>query len=119
MILRAKNQEETLIFELEGHLDFETTEQFRDTCLSLIKKSQKEGVIINLEKLKFVGSTGIHFFIETLKKLNKESKNLKFCNVSNEFLKMFEAFQNTRNPFNVFENEVEALKQKPQIQIEN
>lgn len=110
MILRAKSEGDVLIFELEGHLDFETTEQFKDTCLSLMKKKNTKELLINLSKLKFVGSTGIHYFIDVLKRLHKESKVLKFCNVSTEFLRMFEAFQSTRNPFLVFDDEIKALE---------
>ena len=70
MIMRAKQEGDFLLFELEGHLDFETTQQFEDTCAELLTKAPTAQVIFNLSKLKFVGSSGINHFIKVLKDFN-------------------------------------------------
>src|SRR5262245_3471646 len=70
MIMRAKQEGDFLIFELEGHLDFETTQQFEDTCTQMIEKTTGPKVIFKMEKLKFVGSSGINQFIKVLKDFN-------------------------------------------------
>jgi anti-anti-sigma factor len=112
MILRAKNEGEVLILELEGQLDFETTLQFQETCTSLIQKNESQKVVFNLEKLKFVGSSGINHFIRIMKDFNnpKFAKTKpKLCSLSTEFHRIFRAYQAARNPFDIFENFNEAV----------
>lgn len=112
MILRAKNEGETLILELEGQLDFETTLQFQQTCTSLIQKNEMQKVVFNLEKLKFVGSSGINHFIRIMKDFNSPKftkRKPKLCHLSTEFQRIFRAYQAARNPFDIFENQTEAI----------
>jgi anti-anti-sigma factor len=79
MILRAKQDGEVIVLELEGHLDFETTNQLKETCHSLMKKNNTNKVIFNLERLKFVGSSGINQFIRVLKDFNTLKEKPRFC----------------------------------------
>ena len=109
MIMRAKNEGKVLILELEGHLDFETTLQFEETCTSLIGKNDASAIIFNMQKLKFVGSSGINQFVKVLKDLNSGEVKPKFCGVSSEFSKIFKAYQTARNPFEVFEDQNQAI----------
>ena len=113
MIMRAKQDGDYLILELEGHLDYETTTQFRETCVDLIQESGAPSrVVFNLEKLKFVGSSGINQFIKVMKEFNNRNfikPKPKFCALSNEFVRVFRAYQTTRNPFDIFDNEGDAV----------
>jgi len=108
MILRAKQDGNVLLFELEGHLDFETTQQFENTCGNMIEKTPAARVIFNLEKLRFVGSSGINQFIKVMKDFNTLEQKPRLCHVSSEFEKMFRAYQTTRNPFEIVESESQA-----------
>jgi anti-anti-sigma factor len=109
MILRARRNGGVLIFELEGQLDFETTQQFQETCESLIEKTATPRVVFNLDKLKFVGSSGINQFIRALKELNALDEKPKLCHLSPEFDRVFRAYQPTRNPFEIFADEGTAI----------
>ena len=109
MIMRAKQEGSIIILELEGHLDFETTLQFKETTISLMAKNQTQKVVFNLEKLKFVGSSGINQFIQVLKHFNSLQEKPRYCRLSSEFQKVFKAYQTTRNPFEVFEDEAAAV----------
>lgn len=109
MILRAKQDGEVIVLELEGHLDFETTNQLKETCHSIMKKNNTNKVIFNLERLKFVGSSGINQFIRVLKDFNTLKEKPRFCLLSPEFQKVFKAYQTTRNPFYVYETQSEAV----------
>lgn len=105
MIMRAKQQGEFLLLDLEGQLDFETTQQFEDTCAGLIEKSPNAQVIFNLSKLKFVGSSGINHFIKVLKDFNSLTTKPRYCQLSSEFTRVFRAYQTNRNPFHIYETE--------------
>lgn len=108
MIMRAKQDGNVMVLELEGHLDFETTIQFKETCRDLLEKKQTQRMVINLEKLKFVGSSGINQFIRVLKEFNSLKEKPRYCRLSTEFQRIFRAFQATRNPFEIFEDESTA-----------
>ncbi len=108
--MRARNSGSALVFELEGHLDFETTQQFQETCSALIQKSDAQQVVFNFEKLKFVGSSGINQFIRVLKEFNGADTRPRLCHLSSEFERVFRAYQTSRSPFEIFENENEAIK---------
>lgn len=105
MILKAKQDGNVVVFELEGQLDFETTLLFQQACNGVLKQSESQRVVLNMEKLKFVGSSGINQFIDILKDFNQHPTKPKFCKVSSEFSKIFKAYQTSRNPFELFDDE--------------
>ena len=110
MIMRAKQEGNVVVFELEGNLDFETIVQFENACERLIEQSaQTQRLVFNMEKLKFVGSSGINQFVRVLKNFNTLPVKPKYIHVSSEFEKIFRALQTVRNPFDIFENEAQAI----------
>lgn len=110
MIMRAKREGEVIVFALEGQLDFETTVQFREACTPLLKKNSGQKVVFNLAGLKFVGSSGINQFIRILKEFNVSKDKPKICQLSPEFLRLFRVYQTNRNPFHIFETEIQAVQ---------
>jgi anti-anti-sigma factor len=110
MILRARTDGSIVIFELEGQLDFETTQQFQEACATVMRQHGNAGrMVFNMERLRFVGSSGINQFIRVLKSFNVGPERPKYCRVSPEFEKLLRAFETTRSPFEVFPDETEAL----------
>jgi len=109
MIMRAKQDGKVVVFELEGHLEFETTVKFQETCQNILKKSPDTRLIFNFQKLKFVGSSGINHFITTMKNLLSLSPAPKMIQVSTEFDKIFNAYRTAKYPFPVYENMEQAL----------
>ncbi|MBI4404385.1 MAG: STAS domain-containing protein [Deltaproteobacteria bacterium] len=108
--MHAKQDGDILVFELEGHLDFETTLRFKETCACLIKKQNVHRVVFNFDKLRFVGSTGINQFVRVLKDLNSsKTEKPRMCNLSPEFTRIFKAYQTIRNPFHIFDDETQAI----------
>jgi len=109
MIIRARQEENTVIFNLEGHLDFETIVQFEETCRRLLTSDAVPRIIVNMEALKFVGSSGINQFVKVLKTINHQPTKPKLVCVSTEFEKILRALETVRNPFDIFENEVQGI----------
>ncbi len=110
MIMRARQDRNIIVLELEGHLDFETSHQFKETCLNLMKKLSTNQMVFNLAKLKFVGSCGINQFVKVLKEFNNRKDRPKFYGVSSEFTRILRALQAKRNPFEICENETDAIE---------
>lgn len=78
-----------VVVELKGRLNFETTEPFRRTCM---ERLIQEKVVFDLKNLSFVGSLGLKDFVETLDSMAQKSNlGVRFCGVSSEFKRLFEA----------------------------
>lgn len=108
MNIKARQDGEIVIFELEGHLDFETTLNFQKACETVIEQSEKVRIIFNMERLKFVGSSGINHFIGVMKEFNTLPYRPKLCSVSSEFTRVLRAYQTSRRPFEIFQAENDA-----------
>lgn len=89
MEARFEVRGEVLVVELKGRLDFETSEPFRKTCL---ERLIREKVVFDLKSLNFVGSLGLKDFVDTLDYMAQQSlPGIKFCGVSSEFRRLFDA----------------------------
>ena len=97
---------EVVVVELKGRLNFETTEPFRKTCL---ERLLSEKVVFNLQHLNFVGSLGLKDFVDTMDHMTQRSQpGVKFCGVSSEFRRLFEA--SGISALNIYENTDKAVQ---------
>ena len=97
---------EILVVELNGRLDFETTIPFRKTCL---ERLISEKVVFDLRNLNFVGSLGLTDFVTTLDQMSqKSSSGVRFCGVSSEFKRLFEASGLAEHT--IFESQEKAIQ---------
>ena len=94
---KIEKQGDTVIVKLDGKIDYESQEPFKER-LKTIEKSTKVDtvptkVIFNLEQLEFVGSSGISQLIQTLKDFgSRTDQKARIQNASNEFKKVMRAF---------------------------
>jgi anti-anti-sigma factor len=94
-----------VVVELKGRLDFESSEPFRRTCL---ERLVQEKVVFDLKHLNFVGSLGLKDFVETLDNMAQKSVGVRFCGVSSEFRRLFEASGLAGQE--IFENREKAIQ---------
>lgn len=95
-----------VVVELKGRLDFETSEPFRRTCL---ERLVQEKVVFDLKHLNFVGSLGLKDFVDTLDSMaQKSGLGVRFCGVSSEFRRLFEASGLAGQE--IFENREKAIQ---------
>ena len=92
-----KKNKETIVVDMQGRLDYETNLPLRDNLFRLIQETKTDTVpkkiILNLEKLEFVGSSGISAFVQMLKDFNASAPTKPlYCNVKSEFQKIIRAF---------------------------
>ena len=118
MKTQIKKKGDTVVVTMDGHLDFETHLPLRENLSKIIDNSKTDSVpkkiIFNLEKLEFVGSSGISSFVQTLKDFNSSSPTRpKYCNVKSEFQRIIKAFDE-ENAFDFYENEERAKKSPDQ-----
>lgn len=105
MLAKIRKDGDVTVVKLEGRLDFETAEPFRETCDDVLANSK---VVFNLADLNFVGSSGIGAFVNTLREFAKKNPVApRFCNVRSEFRKVFKSSEEIE--FQIFEDETTAL----------
>ena len=110
MQAKVKRKGSFTIFELEGNIDFETAKPFRDQCTSIITKATiPTQIVFNMHGLKFVGSSGLSSFIQTLKEFNGLTSKPRFCGVGSEFKKIFKIYSPDEE-FEIFASEIEAIQ---------
>ncbi len=78
---------------MEGGLDFETSIPFREEVQSLMENNPCSTVTLDMNRVDFVGSSGISIFVETLRILGRKQGQLKLSNVKEEFVKVFKLYK--------------------------
>jgi anti-anti-sigma factor len=97
MKARIKTQASSIVLYLDGKVDYETQDEVCQFISKTIAKNKTDqtpkNIIVNLQNLEFVGSTGITQFVQQLKNIHQESKVLpQYCGVRSEFQKIIKAF---------------------------
>ncbi len=89
------------IIELEGRIDASNYLAFREKLLGDI--SEDDNVILNLEKLEFIDSSGLGVFVRVQKTLNERDLKLCLVNMNNKIRLVFEITRANR-VFEIFDN---------------
>lgn len=97
MKTRIKKQGDTVTITIDGKVDHETQEPFRNDLARLIQDTRRDSVakkfIFDLSSLEFVGSSGITSLIQSLKEFNQQcGSQPTYQNVASEFQKIIRAF---------------------------
>ena len=105
-----RKEGENVIFSFEGRLDFETSDQLRESLTRLERQAGSNRVIFDLGQLQFVGSSGISAFVQALREFNgRATTKPRYANVKNEFKKIISAFDES-GTFEFWDNTERALK---------
>jgi anti-anti-sigma factor len=88
MDAKLRNVGDISIISIQGSLEIERTQPFREAC---IKHFSKKKLIFNMQEASFVGSTGIQAFLDMVRTIGKENPNgVKFVGVQSEFRRIFQ-----------------------------
>jgi anti-sigma B factor antagonist len=77
---------------MQGGLDYENTQPLRQELMDLTKTNPTAIVTLDLNRLDFVGSSGINHFVDTVKILCQDSDQIRLSNVASEFVKVFKLY---------------------------
>jgi anti-anti-sigma factor len=101
-----KERDGVTVISLEGVIDYETTNRFRNSLKNIVggNVERKRKILINMEKLSFVGSVGVTDFVQVMKEFNTDS-NIKYCSVKPEFKKLIRAYDNPEQALQTFDDE--------------
>lgn len=102
----VKSTGEVTIVTIQGALEIEQTQPFREACLKYFRSKK---VIFNMEGASFVGSTGLQAFMDTVKTLTEENVHgLKIVCVKSEFRRLLSNIESEK--LQIFENEAIAVQ---------
>ena len=67
LLISARHQDKTTIFDLSGDIDFASSPKVRDSVLREIRESRTPRVVVNLSQVRYMDSSGVASLIEGLK----------------------------------------------------
>ena len=97
----------TVILKLDGDIDVYTSSDLKDTIFLQIDIGAKN-IIIDMENVYYIDSSGIGIFISALKYIKKEEGKICIIKITEPVKKVFELTKIT-NFFPIYLSETEAL----------
>ncbi len=108
MDITKKAKGDITILEIVGEIDLYNAPEIKDIITKLIE-DRNYNVIIDLEKVSYIDSSGIGALISSLSNLKKYHGGLKIINVYASVRKVFELTKLT-SFFEIFDSEEEAVE---------
>jgi len=83
------------------------TEPVKESLLGYFSKPETK-LVLDLEGIKFIDSTGFSVFLSTMKAANNQNGQFKICNVSDDVKELFQVLQ-LHNVFEMYDTLDECL----------
>jgi stage II sporulation protein AA (anti-sigma F factor antagonist) len=99
---------DVLIVYLEGRLDVSIANEVEENLAALIDNGNHRKVLLNMEGIEYMSSSGFRACISTLRKLNAKEGALKMCNIKPAVKRIFDVIELT-SLFDIYPSEQEAL----------
>ena len=106
-MLQTKKQGEKLVVYLEGRLDVSVANEVEEELSKLIDGGENH-LVLNMDKVEYMSSSGFRACIATLRKLNAQEGSLKLCCIRPSVRRIFDVIELT-SLFEIYESEAEAL----------
>jgi stage II sporulation protein AA (anti-sigma F factor antagonist) len=108
-LLNTKKVNDKLVVYLEGRLDVSVANEVEEELARLIDNEGHNNIILNMDKVEYMSSSGFRACIATLRKLNAKNGTLKLSNIRASVKRIFDVIELT-SLFEIHETEADALK---------
>ena len=108
MQIKITKKEKWAIFNIDGRLDVKLSQDLDAMVSEEIKKGTRF-ILFNLEKVRYMSSSGLRVFISSMRQLKDKEGELKLSNMPNNVKKIMEVVD-LEGVFNIFPTIEEALK---------
>jgi anti-sigma B factor antagonist len=98
----------TVIFRLEGRLDSISSTSFKQQFLEALEGEECSKVLLNLENLHYISSSGLKFFHSQTRELKQKNIRLIICSINENTLSIIK-LSGFDNILNITDTETEAL----------
>ena len=109
MALEKKIVGEKVVVYLEGRLDVSVSSQVEEEIMKIIEKDKLIHIILNMEKVEYMSSSGFRACIASLRKLHSMNGTLKISNIKPAVKRIFDVIELT-SLFDIYDTEEDALK---------
>ena len=107
-MLKHNIKGDILVVYLEGRLDVSVANEVEENLSQLIDEGSHKKVLLNMEGIEYMSSSGFRACISTLRKLNSNEGALKMCNIKPAVKRIFDVIELT-SLFDIFASEEEAI----------
>lgn len=107
MEINRRESGDIVIFDINGEIDLYNAPEIKEKIKDEMNKG-KVNIIINLDKVSYIDSSGIGVLISSLSNLKKVGGALKLINVYASVRKVFELTKLT-SFFDIYDNESDAI----------
>jgi anti-sigma B factor antagonist len=107
MEIERRENGNVVILDMNGKLDLHSVSEVMDLISKLVEE-QKYNVIINLDRVFFVDSSGLGALISSVSTLRKYRGDLKIIKVSKSIRNVFELTKLT-SIFEIYDSEMDAV----------
>jgi anti-sigma B factor antagonist len=107
MEIKRREVGDIVIFDINGEIDLYNAPEIKEKIKEEMNKN-KVNIIINLDKVTYIDSSGIGVLISSLSNLKKVGGGLKLINVYASVRKVFELTKLT-SFFDIYDSEADAL----------
>ena len=106
--LREDKNKKIKIVDIEGEVDVYTSMELKKDLNNLIDAGEKR-LIVNLEKVVYMDSSGLGILVAVLKRIRSEKGNMKLIKLTPGIKKIFELTRLTKF-FEIFDTEENGMK---------
>ena len=89
MEIDTREQGGIVILSINGEIDLYNAPELKEAIQKLVDE-KKNKIIVNLDRVSYVDSSGIGALISSFSNLKKQEGSLRICNVSGSVRKVFE-----------------------------
>jgi stage II sporulation protein AA (anti-sigma F factor antagonist) len=107
-LLTHKMKGEVLVVYLEGRLDVSVANEVEEKLAELIDTVGHTKVLLNMDGIEYMSSSGFRACISTLRKLNAKEGVLKISNIKPAVKRIFDVIELT-SLFDIYDSEENAL----------
>jgi stage II sporulation protein AA (anti-sigma F factor antagonist) len=108
-LLKKKKSGNIIIVYPEGRLDVTRSTELEEEITKLIDDEGVRNIIMNLENVEYMSSSGFRACIAILRKLKSLNGNFKISNVRPAVKRIFDVIELT-SLFDIYDTEEEAIK---------
>src|ERR1700752_1998563 len=109
LLISARRQDKTTIFDLSGDIDFANSPKVRDSVLREIRESRTPRVVVNLSQVRYMDSSGVASLVEGLKASRDLGSRFILVGLSGAAREVLQLSRLVK-VFEIYETEVEALE---------
>jgi anti-sigma B factor antagonist len=105
--IKTKKIGKNTLVRLNGRLDITHSDEVEAKLAGDVQSGDGD-IIINLELISYISSSGIRIFVGMVRELDKQGRKLKLCCITPPVKKVFDVVE-LLDLFEVFETEQEAV----------